>query len=84
MVHIISHSLPVARQQLCKHGPTRNNRGSCVFGVRSDVTTVDSDHVMFSVEPIVAPIGWVDSDHVIWVYCTSIFVPRLCNESREQ
>jgi hypothetical protein len=21
----------VARQQLCKHGPTRNNRGSCVF-----------------------------------------------------
>jgi hypothetical protein len=25
----------VARQQLCKHGSTRNNRGSCVF-CRSD------------------------------------------------
>jgi hypothetical protein len=25
----------VARQQLCKHGPTCNNRGSCVF-CRSD------------------------------------------------
>jgi hypothetical protein len=25
----------VIRQQLCKHGPTRNNRGSCVF-CRSD------------------------------------------------
>jgi hypothetical protein len=35
----------VARQQLCKHGPTRNNKGSCVFRVLGDVTTVDSDHV---------------------------------------
>jgi acetyl/propionyl-CoA carboxylase alpha subunit len=28
----------VARQQLCKRGPTRNNRGSCVFRVHGDVT----------------------------------------------
>jgi hypothetical protein len=28
----------IARQQLCKHGPTRNNRGSCVVRVRGDVT----------------------------------------------
>jgi hypothetical protein len=35
-----------ARQQLCKHGPIRNNRGSCCFCVRGDVKTVDSDHVI--------------------------------------
>jgi hypothetical protein len=35
----------VARQQLCKHGPTRNNRGSCVPRVCGDVTRVYSDHV---------------------------------------
>jgi hypothetical protein len=29
---------PVARQHLCKHGQTRNNRGSCVFRVSDDVT----------------------------------------------
>jgi hypothetical protein len=28
----------VASQQLCKHGPTRNNRGGCVLRVRGDVT----------------------------------------------
>jgi hypothetical protein len=28
----------VARQQLCKHGPTRSNRGSCVFRVSGNVT----------------------------------------------
>jgi hypothetical protein len=28
----------VARQQLCKHGPTRNNTGGCFFLVRGDVT----------------------------------------------
>jgi hypothetical protein len=28
----------VARQHLCKHGPTSNNRGSCAFRVRGDVT----------------------------------------------
>jgi hypothetical protein len=27
-----------ARQQLCKHGTTSNNKGSCVFRVRGDVT----------------------------------------------
>jgi hypothetical protein len=28
----------VARQQLCKHGPTRNNRGGCASYVRGEVT----------------------------------------------
>jgi hypothetical protein len=28
----------VARQQLCKHGPTHNNNGGCVFCVHGDVT----------------------------------------------
>jgi hypothetical protein len=28
----------IARQQLCKHGPTRNSRGGCVFRVCGDVT----------------------------------------------
>jgi hypothetical protein len=28
----------VVTQELCKHGPTRNNRGGCVFHVRGDVT----------------------------------------------
>jgi hypothetical protein len=28
----------VARQPLCKHGPTRNSGGSCVLRVRGDVT----------------------------------------------
>jgi hypothetical protein len=28
----------VARQQLCKHGPTRNNKGGRVFRIRDDVT----------------------------------------------
>jgi hypothetical protein len=27
----------VARQQLCKHDPTRNNRGGCVFRIRGDI-----------------------------------------------
>jgi hypothetical protein len=35
----------VARQQLRKHGQTRNNRGSFVFRIRVDVTTVDNYHV---------------------------------------
>jgi hypothetical protein len=34
-----------ARQQLRKHGPTRNNRGGCVLRVRGDITTVDIGHV---------------------------------------
>jgi hypothetical protein len=28
----------IARQQLCKHGPTCNSRGCCVLRVRCDVT----------------------------------------------
>jgi hypothetical protein len=50
----------VAGQQLCKHGPTWNNRGSCVFCRSTD-----------------APIDRLDSDHVIYVYCRFVSVPRL-------
>jgi hypothetical protein len=56
----------------------RNNLGSCVFRVRGDVTTVDSDHVTcFSVYPTDGPIDWLDIDHVICVYYRSMSVPRL-------
>jgi hypothetical protein len=57
----------IGRQQLCKHSPTHsNNRGSSVFRVHGDVTTVGSSHVtcvccMF-VE--LAPMDWLDSDHM--------------------
>jgi hypothetical protein len=32
---------------------------------------------VFSVDPTDTPIDWLDSDHVIYVYCRSMFVPRL-------
>jgi hypothetical protein len=35
------------------------------------------DEVVSSVDPTDAPIDWMDSDHVICVYCTSMSVPRL-------
>jgi hypothetical protein len=38
---------------------------------------------VFSVDPTDAPIDWLDSDHVICVYCRSMSVPRLYNEIRE-
>jgi hypothetical protein len=34
---------------------------------------------VFSVEPTDAPIDWLDSGHVICVYCRSMSVPRLYN-----
>jgi hypothetical protein len=39
---------------------------------------------VFSVNPTDAPIDWLDGDHVIYVYCRSMYVPRLYNESRER
>jgi hypothetical protein len=41
------------------------------------------EEAVFSVDPTDAPIDWLDSGHVIYVYCRSMFVPRLYNESRE-
>jgi hypothetical protein len=38
---------------------------------------------VFSVHPTDVPIDWLDSDHVICVYCRSMSVPLLYNESRE-
>jgi hypothetical protein len=32
---------------------------------------------VFSVDPTDAPIDWLDSDHMICVYCRSMSVPRL-------
>jgi hypothetical protein len=52
----------------------------------SSVNTVQhatTEEDVFSVDPPDAPIDWLDSDHVICVYCRFMFVPRLYNESRE-
>jgi hypothetical protein len=38
---------------------------------------------VFSVDPTDAPVDWLDSDHVICVYCGSISVSQLYNERRE-
>jgi hypothetical protein len=35
------------------------------------------EEAVFSVNPTDAAIDWLDSDHVIYVYCRSMFVPRL-------
>jgi hypothetical protein len=32
---------------------------------------------VFSVDPTDAPIDWLDSDHVVCVYCKSMSVPQL-------
>jgi hypothetical protein len=57
------------RQSLAKQSVPRprNSRGSRVSRVRREVTTVDSDHMTFSVHPTEEPIAWLDSDHVICV-----------------
>jgi hypothetical protein len=52
----------------------------------SSVNTVQqatTEKVVFSADPTNAPIDWLDSDHVICVYCRSMSVPRLYNESHE-
>jgi hypothetical protein len=52
----------------------------------SSVNTVQHatlEESVFSVDSTDAPIDWLDSDHVIYVYCRSMSVPRLYNESRE-
>jgi hypothetical protein len=41
------------------------------------------DEAVFPADPTDAPIDWVDSGHVICVYCRSMSVPLLYNESRE-
>jgi hypothetical protein len=35
------------------------------------------EEAVFSVDPTDAPIDWLDSDHVICVYCRSMSVQRL-------
>jgi hypothetical protein len=52
----------------------------------SSVNTVQHatiEEAVFSVDPTDEPIDWLDSDHVICVYCRSMSVQRLYNESRE-
>jgi hypothetical protein len=41
------------------------------------------EEAVFRVYLTDAPIDWLDSDHVICVYCRSMSVPRLYNESRD-
>jgi hypothetical protein len=51
----------------------------------SSVNTVQHgkiEEAVLSVDPTDAPIDWLDSDHVICVYCRSMSVSRLYNESR--
>jgi hypothetical protein len=46
----------------------------------SSVNTVQYatiDEAVFSIDPTDEPIDWLDSDHVISVYCGSMSVPRL-------
>jgi hypothetical protein len=52
----------------------------------SSVNTVQHatiEEAVFSVDPTNTPIDWLDSDHVICVYCRSMSIPRLYNESCE-
>jgi hypothetical protein len=49
----------------------------------SSVNTVQHttvEEVVFSVDLTNTPIDWLDSDHVICVYCRSTSVPWLYNE----
>jgi hypothetical protein len=41
------------------------------------------EEAVFSVDPTDAPIGLLDNNHVICVYCRSMSVTHLYNESRE-
>jgi hypothetical protein len=41
------------------------------------------EEAVFSAVPTDAPIDWLDSDHVICIYCRPMFVPRLYKVSRE-
>jgi hypothetical protein len=52
----------------------------------SSVNTVQLatiEETVFSVDPTYTPIDWPESDHVIFVYCRSMFIPWLYNESHE-
>jgi hypothetical protein len=47
---------------------------------KSSINTVEHaaiEEAVFSVDPTDAPIDWLDSDHVIYVYCRSMSLPRL-------
>jgi hypothetical protein len=52
-------------------------------GIRSVNTSQHEtiEEAVFSVGPTDTPIGWLDSNHVICVYCRSMSVPWLYNES---
>jgi hypothetical protein len=46
----------------------------------SSVNTVQHsaiEEAVFSVDPTNTPIDWLDSDHMIYVYCRSMSVPQL-------
>jgi hypothetical protein len=53
---------------------------------KGSVNTVQHSTIekaVFSVDPTDESIDWLDSDHVICVYCRSMSVPRLYNETHE-
>jgi hypothetical protein len=46
----------------------------------SSVNTVQNatiEEAVFSVDPTYAPIDWLHSDHVVYVCCGAMYVPRL-------
>jgi hypothetical protein len=92
-----SSSLSIKTQQSWTHNSAFNvlQLSLCLIGVtdlinalpgNSSVNTVQHatiEKAVFSVDPTDAPIYWLDSDHVIYVYCRSMSILRLYNESRE-
>jgi hypothetical protein len=47
----------------------------------SSVITVQQatiEEAMFSVDSTDAPVDWLDNDHMMYVYCRSMSVPRVC------
>jgi hypothetical protein len=56
------------------------------FSGNASINTVQHatiEEAVFSVDLTGMPIDWLDSDHVICVYCRSMSDPRMYNESHE-
>jgi hypothetical protein len=48
----------------------------------SSVNMIQHEEAVFSVHPNDAPIDWLDSNHVICVYCRSMSIPWLYKSNR--
>jgi hypothetical protein len=74
---------------------SRKSRARCYYTVRDLINALPGnsyvhmfqhakmEEAVFSVDPTDAPIDWLDSDHVTYIYCRSMSVPRLYNEGHE-